>query len=365
MSAAQPVDVALRKAVPGFALDVAFRNAEGVTALFGPSGSGKSMTLAAIAGLTCPDSGHVRVGDALLLDTAARTSVPTHRRRVGLVFQDSHLFPHLSVRQNLRFGRWFAPRADRTIAFDAVVETLGIGALLARRPASLSGGERQRVAIGRALLACPRLLLFDEPFAALDRQRKLEILPLIERLRDEFGVPIIYVSHALEEVVRLASTVVVLEAGRMTAHGSAAEVFGTAARAQEPRFGRVSVLTMRVGAEDQPYGLTALHHPAGTLWLAGQAGPIGKTVNALVHATDVSLAPGATGPISIRSALAGTIAEVAHDGALAAVAIALQGGGTLTALVTRRAMDDLALGVGSPVNALIKTVALDEGTMAG
>ena len=365
MSAPGLVDVALAKAVPGFALDVAFRNAEGVTALFGRSGSGKSMTLAMIAGLTRPDAGHVRVGETILLDTGARTNVPTHKRRVGLVFQDSHLFPHLSVRQNLKFGRWFAPRADRTIAFDAVIETLGIGALLDGRPALLSGGERQRVAIGRALLACPRLLLFDEPFAALDRQRKLEILPLIERLRDEFAIPIVYVSHALEEVVRLAATVVVLEAGKVTASGPPSEVLGAAARSEEPRFGRVSVLIARVGAEDQGYGLTALHHPAGTLWLAGQGGPFGKPVSALIHATDVSLAPGTTGPISIRSALAGTIAEIQHEGPLAAVVVALRGGGALTALVTRRAMDDLALGVGSPVNALIKTVALDEGTMAG
>jgi molybdate transport system ATP-binding protein len=359
------VDVALEKAVPGFSLSVAFANAEGVTALFGRSGSGKSMTLAMIAGLLRPDAGHVRIGDTTLLDVAARKSVPMHRRRVGLVFQDAHLFPHLTVRQNLRFGRWFAPRAARGVGFEAVVDTLGIGALLDRRPAGLSGGERQRVAIGRALLAGPRLLLFDEPFAALDRQRKLEILPLVERLRDEFAIPIVYVSHALEEVVRLAGSVIVLEAGKVTARGTPAEVFGAAARAEEPRFGRVSVLTTRVGETDAAYGLTALHHEAGTLWLAGQAGPPGRTVAALIHATDVSLAPGVVGPISIRSALAGTIAGVEHEGALAAVAIALRGGGTLTALVTRRAMDDLALRPGSPVNALIKTVALDEGSVAG
>ncbi len=365
MSAPGLVDVALKRAVPGFALDVAFRTTEGVTALFGRSGSGKSMTLAMIAGLTRPDAGHVRVGETVLLDTAARTSVPVHRRRIGLVFQDSHLFPHLTVRQNLKFGRWFAPRPERAIAFEAVIDTLGIGALLDRRPALLSGGERQRVAIGRALLACPRLLLFDEPFAALDRHRRLEILPLIERLRDEFAIPIVYVSHAIEEVVRLAATVLVLEAGAVIASGTPAEVLGKADQQQEPRFGRVSVLSLRVGEADEAYGLTALHHPAGTLWLAGQAGPRGKPVSALIHATDVSLAPGATGPISIRSALAGTIVGVEHAGAIATVSIALRGGGWLTALVTRRAMDDLTLGVGSPVNALIKTVALDEGTVAG
>ena len=264
------LDVAVAKVVPGFTLDVSFREAAGITALFGRSGSGKSMTLALIAGLSRPDAGHVRLGATTLVDTGTRTHVPMHRRRIGLVFQDSHLFPHLSVRRNLLFGRWFAPRGEPKIAFDAVTETLGIGALLDRRPAGLSGGERQRVAIGRALLACPRLLLFDEPFAALDRQRRLEILPLIERLRDEFAIPIVYVSHALEEVVRLAATVVVLEAGRVTATGDPATVFAAGGGPDERRFGRASVLSVVVGETDEAYGLTALHHPAGTLWLAGR-----------------------------------------------------------------------------------------------
>ena len=359
------LDLAVTKRMSDFVLDVAFANAEGVTALFGRSGSGKSITLAIIAGLTRPDAGHVRVGATTLLDTAERINVPMHKRRVGLVFQDSHLFPHLTVRQNLLFGRWFAPRSGGSaIGFDAVIETLGIGGLLARRPGGLSGGERQRVAIGRALLACPRLLLFDEPLAALDRQRKLEILPLIERLRDEFAIPMVYVTHALEEVVRLAAHVVVLEQGRVTARGEPSAVFGPDRAAEDRRFGRASVLAATVGAQDEGYGLTALEHPAGTLWLASRAGPLGRSVRALVRATDVTLAPGATGPISTRSTLAGTIVGVEHDGALAAVEIALTGGGVLVALVTRRAMDDLAFGIGSPVNALIKTVALDEGTVA-
>jgi molybdate transport system ATP-binding protein len=355
------IEVDVAKAVPGFALEVAFRNEGGVTAVFGRSGSGKSMTLDLIAGLTRPDRGHIRVDGVALVDMPR--VVPMHKRRVGFVFQDSHLFPHLTVRQNLLFGRWFAPKADRVVTLDAVVDTLGIGALMARRPGVLSGGERQRVAIGRALLACPRLLLFDEPFAALDRQRKLEILPLIESLGDTFGIPIVYVSHALEEVVRLAAHVVVLEAGRVTAQGDPGVVFGAARKAVEPRFGRSTVIEVTVGAEDPGYGLTALHHPSGTLWLAGSAGAPGRKVRVLVRATDVSLAPGATGPLSIRSTLVGTIAEIELDGPRAAVEVVLRGGGALVALVTRRALDDLALRRGSPVNALIKTVALDEGAI--
>ena len=359
------LDVALKKSLPGFTLDIAFRGVAGVTALFGRSGSGKSLTLGLIAGLATPDAGHVRVGEVDLLDTRTRDCVPIHRRRIGLVFQDAQLFPHLSVRQNLLFGRWFSRQVANGIAFDQVVATLGIGALLGRRPGKLSGGERQRVAIGRALLANPRLLLLDEPLAALDRQRKLDILPLIERVRDEFAIPIVYVSHALDEVVRLAAHVVTMEGGRVIASGTPEAVLGPTSFPEEKRFGRASILLVTAGEWDATFGLTALDHPAGRLWLAGRAGTAGRPVRALIRATDVSLAPGDSGPISIRSALAGTIAGVEPDGALAAVAIALRGGGSLVALVTRRAVHDLALDVGAPVNALIKTVALDEGFVPG
>ena len=356
------LDIALTKTVPGFALDIAFRSDARITALFGRSGSGKSMTLGLIAGLGQPDRGRVRIGDLTLVDSDRGLRVPMHRRRVGLVFQDSQLFPHLTVRRNLLFGRWFAGRRAQTIAFDQVVETLGIGALLDRHPGRLSGGERQRVAIGRALLANPRLLLFDEPLAALDRQRKLDILPLIERLRDEFAIPIIYVSHALEEVVRLAGAVIVLENGRVTASG-APDVVLTAVRDEDRRFGRASVIAVTVGDRDEAFDLTALEHPAGRLWLAGPAGAPGRPVRALVHATDVSLAPGETGPLSIRSSLAARIVAIEPDGPLAAVTVELRGGGSLVALVTRRALHDLSLDIGSPVSALVKTVALDEGSV--
>ena len=357
------IDIAVAKRLPGFDLDVAFRHEGGATALFGRSGSGKSLTLALIAGLLRPDRGRVTLDGARLVDTEARIVVPMHRRRIGLVFQDAHLFPHLSVRRNLVFGRWFAPRASAAVSFDTVVEVLGIGALLGRRPGGLSGGERQRVAIGRALLAAPRLLLFDEPFAALDRQRRLEILPLIERVRDEFGVPIVYVSHALEEVVRLAGHVVVMERGRVIAAGAPEAVLGAGRRpADDPRFGRASIVTATPGAYDAAFDLTALEHPAGTLWLAGRAAP-GTPIRVLIEATDVSLAPGDPGPLSIRSALAGRIVAIAPDGPLAAVTVALDGGEALVALVTRRALHDLDLREGAPVRALVKTVALDEGAV--
>jgi molybdate transport system ATP-binding protein len=322
------------------------------------------LTLGLIAGLMRPDRGHVVVDGRPLVDVP-RLCLPAHRRRIGLVFQDALLFPHMSVRANLLYGARLSREGTQRLDLSAVVETLGLGALLERRPGGLSGGERQRVAIGRAVLAAPHLLLMDEPLAALDRRRKLDILPLIERLRDSFGIPIVYVSHAVEEIVRLATHVVVLEAGRVATEGDPARVFGAQNKTvDEPRFGQVSVLDVRVGATDQTYGLTALHHPSGTLWMAGPTALAqGARARALVRATDVTVAAAAPGPTSIRSTLEGKVAAIGHDGPFASVDIALTGGGDLRALVTRQAVDALGLAPARPVHALIKTVALDEGAL--
>jgi molybdate transport system ATP-binding protein len=362
------IDVALKHRVGAFELDIAFKYGDGITALFGRSGSGKSLTIGLIAGLARPQAGHVIVGNRILVDTKARIYVPAHRRRIGLVFQDSHLFPHFSVKQNLYFGRWFAPRGKRRIGFDAVVETLGIGHLLARPPARLSGGERQRVAIGRALLSCPHLLLFDEPFAALDMQRRLEILPLIERLRDEFAIPIVYVSHAIEEVARLASHVVILDQGKVKAAGEPSDIIGADMFATEdPRFGRSTVIKAHVGAYDTAYGLSELHHPAGTIWLAGPAGAEGREVRIVVNATDVTLAVEPPRQTSTRSMLAGEIAAIETpsetSSPFAIVEIVLDGDGKLYAMATRKAIDELALAPGKRAFALIKTAVLDERTV--
>jgi molybdate transport system ATP-binding protein len=200
-----------------FTLDVDFETTERVVALFGPSGSGKSTLLNIIAGLTRPDSARIAVDGRVLADTTAALTIPVHRRRVGYVFQDARLFPHLSVAHNLRYGRWFTPEAGRYGGFEEIIELLGIRHLLGRRPGTLSGGEKQRVAIGRAILASPRILLMDEPLASLDEARKAETLPYIERLRDELAIPILYVSHSREEVERLARKIVHLDHGRVVA----------------------------------------------------------------------------------------------------------------------------------------------------
>lgn len=212
-----------------FRLAVAFSAPAGVTALFGRSGSGKTTLVRIVGGLVRPRHGRVVVGGETLVDTARGIVVPPHRRRIGYVFQEGRLFPHLTVRQNLLFGRWFAPRREPATEPGAIVDLLGLGHILHRRPGALSGGETQRVAIGRALLAKPRLLLMDEPLASLDDARKAEILPFIARLRDETRVPIVYVSHARAEVARLADTVVMMEDGRITAAGPAGLILSAGA----------------------------------------------------------------------------------------------------------------------------------------
>lgn len=212
-------EVSVRKKLGDFSLDVRFESKAFVTALFGPSGSGKTSVANAISGLLKPDEGRIVVGDQVLFDSKAHINVPVHHRRVRVVFQESRLFPHLNVRQNLLFGRWLArKRAGRE--FDEVVQLLGIEKLLKRRPRTLSGGERQRVAIGRALLADPAALLMDEPLASLDQARKQEILPYLEGLVANARVPILYVSHAREEIERLAQTVVTIENGRVKTVGA-------------------------------------------------------------------------------------------------------------------------------------------------
>jgi molybdate transport system ATP-binding protein len=213
------LSVQIQKQLGDFTLDAAFVGAGGVTALFGPSGAGKTSVILMIAGLMRPDRGRIALDGEILFDADQRTDVKPWRRRIGTVFQDGRLFPHLSVRHNLDYGRWMSGLPADPTAFAHVLDLLDIGHLADRRPGRLSGGERQRVAFGRALLMRPRLLLLDEPLASLDAARKAEILPYLERLRDEARVPMIYVSHDAEEVRRMATRVVRLESGRVIAQG--------------------------------------------------------------------------------------------------------------------------------------------------
>jgi molybdate transport system ATP-binding protein len=213
------LSVDVEKQLGEFHLAVKFETAGAVTALFGPSGSGKTSIVNMIAGLIAPDRGRIALDDFVMFDSAARVNVPAHRRRIGYVFQEGRLFPHLTVAQNLDYGRWMSGADADPAERDRILRLLDIGHLLSRRPGKLSGGERQRVAFGRALLMKPRLLLLDEPLASLDRARKLEILPYLARLRDDAKVPMIYVSHQAGEIVKLATYVVRIDDGRVLAVG--------------------------------------------------------------------------------------------------------------------------------------------------
>jgi molybdate transport system ATP-binding protein len=357
------VDVRLRRGA--FALECAFRAESGAVALFGRSGSGKSTVLGLIAGLLRPDAGRVRIDGETMVDVERGVFVPAHARRIGVVFQDALLFPHLSVRANLHYGRRMA-REGRAVDPDAVVEMLGIGHLLERRPGGLSGGERQRVAIGRALLAAPRLLLLDEPLAALDFERRQEIMPYVARLRDELHWPLVYVSHAVDEVARIAREVVVLDEGRVVATGSPGDVLAPARTGGAPeRFGALSVIEARIEGHDEAYGLTSLSHPAGPISVPGRFGAPGDVHRLLVRATDVALAVQRPRDVSFRTVLLGTIRDVEADaGPIARVEVALRGQGRLVALVTRKALDELALDVGDEVFAMVKATALDERSLA-
>lgn len=351
--------IVLRHAFQGFTLDVDFRAPPGLTVLFGPSGAGKTTVVNAVAGLLRPDQGRIAAGDWVLLDTAAGRFLPPHKRRLGYVFQEGRLFPHLTVRQNLAYGRWFAPRDARPESLERVVDLLGIGHLLARRPAALSGGEKQRVAIGRALLAAPKLILADEPLAALDEARKAEILPYFERLRDEVSVPILYVSHSSTEVARLATTVVALRAGRVAAIGPPSEVLGDAA-AMGAR-GVASVLEARILAHHDD-GLTEVETAAGRLLLPRRAEAPGTALRLRIPAQEVILARVRPEGLSALNILAGTVESLEPDGGTGLVVALNAGGARVRARITRRAAAMLDLAPGIPCHAIIKAMATEEAS---
>jgi len=354
------LEVDIEHRLETFTLDIHFRSGRGLTALFGRSGAGKTSVVNAIAGLISPHRGRIVVDGSVLTDTEHGIRTPPHRRRVGYVFQEGRLFPHLTVRQNLLFGRWFAPTAAPPGRLDDVVDLLGIGALLDRRPGRLSGGEKQRVAIGRALLTGPRLLLMDEPLASLDAQRKEEILPYIERLRDQGGVPIVYVSHGGAEVARLATTIVLISDGRVRAVGPVQEVMGRAELyPMTGRFEAGAVLAARVAAHDTNWGLSELSGAFGRLTVSRVDAAVGTALRVRIRARDVILAAAPPSGISALNVLAGWVeALVPIEEAAIEVQLRL-GEERLLARVTRRSGAALGLAPGLEVFAVIKTVAID------
>jgi molybdate transport system ATP-binding protein len=354
------LEIRVRHRLGAFALDANFASDGGLTALFGRSGSGKTSLINAIGGLIHPDHARIVVGDEVLTDTDRDIFVPRHRRRTAYVFQEGRLFPHLTVRQNLLYGRWFTRPLQRHGDVPQVVEMLGIGHLLRRRPGLLSGGEKQRVAIGRALLASPRLLLMDEPLASLDEDRKAEILPYIERLRDETRIPIVYVSHSIAEVARLASTLVILSEGRIAAAGPAAEVLtrlDLSPLTGRPEAG--AILETRIVDHDAGFGLTRLRAAAGELRVPRLELPVGSKVRVRIRARDVMIAVHEPVGLSALNVLPGIISEIGpSDGPIVELRLDCSGD-ALIARLTRQSIATLKLSNGKRVYAVIKSVAFD------
>jgi molybdate transport system ATP-binding protein len=362
------LNVAVYHRLGDFALDVSFEAGSGLTALFGRSGAGKTSLINAIAGLLRPERGRIAVAGEVLTDTERRIFVPPRRRRIGYVFQEGRLFPHLSVRRNLLYGSWFAAATDSggAVDLDHVVRLLGIAALLDRSTGNLSGGEKQRVAIGRALLSRPRLLVMDEPLAALDEARRQEILPYIERLRDEAGVPIVYVSHQVAEVTRLATTMVVLSEGRVAAMGPPAAIMGRIDL--YPLTGRAeagALLATRVAAHDAAFGLTTLRTAAGDLRVPHLDLPVGAALRVRIRARDVMIGLQPPEGLSALNVLPGIVAEIGRaEGAIIEIRLDCAGE-ALVARLTRRSVETLGLQPGRPVYAVIKSIAFDHHALAG
>jgi len=356
------IEARFRVDYPGFRLDVDMTlPSQGVTALFGPSGSGKTTLLRCIAGLEAAD-GRLAVNGELWQDGAGRgvRRWPTHQRPIGYVFQEASLFPHLSAEQNMRFGlRRSAPVTPARVG--QIVDLLGIGHLLTRLPGGLSGGERQRVAIARALLSSPKLLLMDEPLAALDLKRKQEILPYLERLHRELDIPVVYVSHSPDEVARLADHLVVLDQGRVVAQGALAETLGRIDL--PPAFADDAGVVIEgwlaeSSAEDQADGLSRLDFAGGAIWISAHAEAPGTRLRCRIHARDVSLSRD-TVASSILNRFEGTITGFAGTTNPAHVLVRLEVSGTpLLARITRRSLRLLGLVEGERVIAQVKAVAL-------
>ena len=355
------IDLHIQKQQGRFRVDAAFVSGKaGVTALFGRSGAGKTSIINMVAGLVKPEAGHIIVNGRTLYDGKARIDLPPEKRRIGYIFQEGRLFPHLSVHGNLTYGMRLAPERTRYVSLEQVVELLGIGHLLSRRPARLSGGEKQRVAIGRALLTSPSLLLMDEPLASLDRVRKAEVLPFIARLASELSIPILYVSHALEEVLNLADTVVVIDSGRVLAHGPIDEVMS---RMELQHLTGVSdygaIVSTLVEGHDQ--GLTQLRFPGGLLQIPHLEKPIGSKVRIRIKARNVGIALERPARTSFQNILPARVEEITQsNGSL--VDVRLDIGCTLLSKITPAARQSLALKPGQPVFALIKSVSVSTGT---
>ncbi len=352
------VDVAVPRGK--FRLEAAFASDAPIVALFGRSGSGKTTLIESIAGLVRPDAGRIVIDGRTLFDSARGIDLAPEARRVGYVFQEGLLFPHLSVRANLAYGERLVPAGERFIGRDRIVGLLGLAPLMDRHPETLSGGEKQRVAIGRALLASPRILLMDEPLASLDAARKSEILQYVELLRDDLRLPIVYVSHVVDEVTRLADSLVVIAEGRLVASGPVADLLGRPeGQAHEGRYDAGAVIEARVARHDERFELSVLEFDGGELVVPNIDALPGEPVRARIRSRDVSLALERPRGVSIQNIFECSVLSLGGEfGAI--VDVQLRVGAThLVARITRKSAAELALAPGARVFAMVKAVSID------
>jgi molybdate transport system ATP-binding protein len=358
------IEVSAIKRLGDFTLDAEFAAEGRFIALFGHSGSGKTSLINVIAGLLRPERGRAIIDGSTLFDTERGIFLPAYRRRLGTVFQEGRLFPHLSVRQNLLYGAWFARSAGRETSLARVADLLGIEGLLNRYPNRLSGGEKQRVAIGRALLAAPKLLLMDEPLASLDDPRKQEIMPYLERLRDEARIPVIYVSHSVAEVARLSDTLVILSGGKVRAAGPTIELMQRLDLLPMVDGGETGALIeATVQGHDDAYCLTTLASRAGQWRVPRLDIAPGKRIRMQIRARDVMISLNRPEDMSALNVVAAVVAEIGPlDGP--GVEIKLDSNGEpLVARLTRYSVERLSLRVGTPVFAIVKSVSFDRASL--
>lgn len=340
-----------------FSLDVELAMpAQGITAIFGPSGCGKTTLLRAIAGLEQGNNGYLKIGD--MEWQTANHFVPPHQRPLGYVFQEASLFPHLDVQGNLEYGIKRVPRAERKVSIDRAIELLGIGQLLHRRPDQLSGGERQRVAIARALAVSPKILLMDEPLAALDQARKQEIMPYLETLHEELEIPVIYVSHSPEEVSRLADHLVLLDAGRVKAAGKIQDILSRLDLPLAHDSDAGALIEAVVAGHDDDYDLTYLDFPGGRFTVTRKALAIGHAARLRVAAKDVSLTLEHQSGTSILNIFPAVVDAISNETSAQVTVRLIAGGTPILSRITRKSAALLRLEKGKAIYAQAKSVAL-------
>ena len=358
------LSVNITKAFGSFRLETQFEVEEGsITAIFGKSGAGKTSTINAIAGLTRPDVGVIQIGNTTLFDQNLRINLPIYKRQIGYVFQDDRLFPHMTVRNNLIYGTPKTRDVANSLNLTDITGLLELAPLLERRPRTLSGGEKQRVAIGRALLSNPKLLLMDEPLASIDVQHRFEILPFIQRVREKTGITIIYVTHALEEVIFIADQIILLSEGQVTAQGTVEEIMSRLdLHPMTSRFDAGAVISATYSGYDREFDLGELSFDGGTLRIAGLNAEIGIHLRAHIRARDVSLMLDKPKDTSVLNVFKGELIEIRHEEG-PQLDLLINIGTPLIARITRKSLNDLNLDIGSKVYAMIKAVAIDRRTL--